>query len=211
MPTPDDPPSEIPNGAELPRTAVGDLDGDGRDDQLTTWRLTLGDDEVIHHLRVVTSSGKVVEGELSEASAMADVRPLGTIPVGDGKWAALVVESAGASGENIALWGLHAWPDDPCSLGRLTIADDSAELTFPIGGTVGQVSGLRCTEVDGMPALGITTATQESGGDTYAWQEQRVQWSGAGALRGAGTDSGSVAVDGLDQYAGLDCPGISLE
>lgn len=96
---------EVPNGAERVQERIGDLDGDDAPDRLVTWAVTLDEDETVFHLRVVTGSGFVAERELTEASATADVRPLGTVPIGDGHQAALVVEDVGASAELISVWG----------------------------------------------------------------------------------------------------------
>lgn len=200
----------IPNGAERVREAIGDLDGDDTPDQLVTWAVTLAEGETVFHLRVVTGSGHVAERELTEAGAMADVRPLGTVPIGDGHQAALVVEDVGASVELISVWGLHDWDDEPCSLGRMTIADDTAPVVFPVGATVGVTNGLACAEVEGVPTLAMRTVTASEDGETYDWQEAHLYWEGAGALRTASQDEGTFGADDerREQFASVDCPGI---
>lgn len=210
-PRADDPPAEVPNGAEHVAEASGDLDGDGADDRLVTWAVTLGDDQVDHRLRVVTASGRVAEAALDRAGPMADVRPLGTVPVGDGVSGALVVEDVGASSQQVSLWGLHAFDDDPCALGRLTVADDSYPVTFPVGATAATKAGLWCHEVDGTPTLTVRTATVDPEDDRrFDWQSADLVWSGAGALQMVSRDSGTVSAAEADGYGTLACPGISL-
>ncbi len=210
-PRADDPPAEVPNGAEHVAEATGDLDGDGADDRLVTWSVTLGDGQVDHRLRVVTASGRVAEAALDRAGSMADVRPLGTVPVGDGVSGALVVEDVGASSEQVSLWGLHAFDDDPCSLGRLTVADDSYPVTFPVGATAATKVGLRCHEVDGTPTLTVRTATVDPEDDRqFDWQSADLVWTGAGALQMVSRDTGTVAAAEVDGYGTIACPGISL-
>lgn len=211
-PSQGDPAAEVPNGAERVREEVGDLDGDDTPDRLVTWAVTLGDGETVFHLRVVTGSGYVAERELTEAGAMADVRPLGTVPIGDGHRAALVVEDAGASAELVSVWGLHDWEDEPCSLGRLTIADDAAPVVFPVGATAGTSNGLACTEVEGVSTLSTRTATASDGGGTHHWEQVDLHWEGAGALRTANRDEGTFSADDprREAFASLDCAGLDL-
>lgn len=204
--------TDLPNGAERPTEVTGDIDGDGTDDTLSTWQLTMGDEEVLHHLHVATASGYADQAEIVGASSMANIRPLGTVPIGDGLMAALVVEGVGASAELVSLWGLHDFTDEPCSLARLTVGDDSAPLAYPVGGTAGNASGMRCTEVDGVPALAVTTITPASDGvGDFAWESQVLQWSGAGALDVVDTRSGTESIDKIAEYSGINCPGINLD
>lgn len=204
---------EVPNGAERVQERIGDLDGDDAPDRLVTWAVTLDEDETVFHLRVMTGSGFVVERELTEASATADVRPLGTVPIGDGHQAALVVEDVGASAELISVWGFHDWEDERCALGRLTIADDAAPVVFPVGATVGVTNSLACAEVEGVPTLAVREATASEDGETYEWTETHLYWEGAGALRTVSQDAGSFAADDdrREEFASLHCPGIDLQ
>lgn len=202
--------TDLPNGREVTNQATGDLDGDGEDDQLSTFKVSLGEDEAIWMLHVVAATGFAAEVELGEADAMANVRPLGTVPIGDGLHAALVVEGVGASNELVSLWGLHDWDDDPCALGRLTVADDMSPLTYPVGGTAGEAHGLRCVEADGAPALAVTTTTPTND-DQTDWSSQVIAWSGAGALNLVGSDQGQVSTSEAAAYTGINCPDISLE
>lgn len=101
--------------------------------------------------------------------------------IGEGHRAALVVEGAGASAELVSLWGLHDYDDEPCSLGRLTVGDDTAPLRYPVGD------------------------------DENDWTSEQLTWSGAGALNIAGTDGGTVATADAAGYTGLNCPGISVD
>ena len=204
-------PTEVPNGAERVAEATGDLDGDGVPDRLVTWALTLDEDQVVHRLRVVTGSGFVAEAELDQADSMADVRPLGTVPVGDGVAGALVVEGVGASSVQVSLWGLHAVDGAGCDLGRLTVADDSSPVTFPVGATAATKAGLWCHEVDGTPTVTVRTATVDpEDEDQFDWQSADLVWSGAGALQMVARDTGTVSAAEVEPYGTLACPGITL-
>lgn len=209
-PATSDLPPDVPNGAERVAEATGDLDGDGEPDRLTTWGVTLGEGEVLFMLKVVTATGHASEVELARNAGMADVRPLGTIPIGDGHRAALVVEDAGASAELVSLWGLRDRDGGRCRLGRLTVADDAAAPTFPVGATASTVDDLLCTEVDGHPALTVRSAVATGDGDTYEWASWSLTWDGVDALRVVATDEGVGTGDELGLLAGTDCPGVAL-
>jgi hypothetical protein len=209
-PATSDLPPDVPNGAERVADATGDLDGDGEPDRLLTWGVTLGEGEVVFRLKVVTATGHVSEVELVRNAGMADVRPLGTIPIGDGHRAALVVEDAGASAELVSLWGLRDSGDGDCRLGRLTVADDAAAPTFPVGATASTVDDLLCTEVDGHPALTVRSAVATDDGDTYDWTTTSLSWDGVDALRVVATDEGTGTGGEIGLLAGTDCPGVDL-
>jgi hypothetical protein len=120
-----------------------------------------------------------------------------------------VLESVGASGQNVALFALHDWDDEPCAFGPVTIPDHTVPRTFAIGGTVGQSSGIGCTEVAGVPALTVSEATQSS--DGYDWMWSAWHWFDHGALEFAADDLASIPQGGnLPGVGQLDCPGLSL-
>jgi hypothetical protein len=198
----------LPPEAERVEQAAGDLTGDGQADQIITYAIGSGADSIFY-LRVVTASGYVVERELDEASAMAPVAPLGAAALGGDREVTFVLESSGASGFNVALFGLHDWDDDPCALLPVTIPDHTVPRAFPVGGSVGQASGLGCDEVGGQPALLVTTAQQNAGGE-HDWHQTSWRWFDAGALEFVDEDSTVVASgDTLPGVGEVACPGVA--
>lgn len=201
--------AELPVDAERIEQTVGDLTGDGMQDEVITYAMSSGD-ATTYYLRVVTGSGYVVERQLEDASDLAPVQPLGAAALGGDREVAFVLESAGASGFNIALFGLHDLDDEPCPLLPVTIADHTVARQFTIGGTVGASSGLGCAEVGGTPALTVTQAERSSDGG-YEWTRAAYHWPDAGELRFADDDVAAIPEgEDVPGVGILDCPGMTL-
>lgn len=198
-------PAVSPDTVERFEEAAGDLTGDGQPDRLITYAAADGG----FHLRVETAAGFMTETTLDHATAMAPVAPLGAAALGGDREVAFIVESAGPSGLGISLWGLHDRDDDPCALGRVTIPDHTAPVTFTVGGTVGQASGLGCSEVAGAPALLVRTAEQ-TGDGAYAWTETAWRWLDRDALIFVAADEQSIPEgDDLPGVGVLECTGVA--
>jgi hypothetical protein len=194
----------LPPEAEDVQTTNGDMAGDGQVDEVLTYRIGS-----IYYVRIVAASGYIVERELEDASDLAPVAPLGTLNLGGDRDVVLVLESAGASGQNVALFAIHDWDDEPCALGPVTIPDHTVPRTFAIGGTVGQSSGLGCTEVAGAPALTVSEATQSA--DGYDWMQTTWRWFDRGALEFVSDEMASIPQgDDLPGIGQLDCAGMAL-
>ncbi len=200
---------EPPAEATRVEQVLADLDGDGQPDQLTTYAV---DDAgaATFHLHVRLATGYATDRAL-DADSIADVRPLGTAVIGEGRPVAFVVEQAGAGVVNVALFGLHEWDDDPCELGRVTIADPDLAPQLPVGNG----HGLQCRDVDddAVPELVVREAVPaDADGTTWEWTEAAYRWSGAGALRTVTVESGTFTLPGdddrLEAFSTLDCPGV---
>lgn len=189
-----------------------DLDADGRPDEVTTYSFEI-DGVTTFVLRVELASGYFDEEVLTEASEVAPVGPLGAAEIGADRPALFVVESTGASTFNVSLWGLHEFDDNPCTLGRITVADHEAPLVFAIGGNVSRASGLECRDVDGdgVPEL-VEQFAQTDDQETYQWTEVASTWPGAGALRFVAEEAGTYETPDDDELIeglySLDCPGV---
>lgn len=201
--------ADLPAGAEHVQTATGDLTGDGQPDELITYAIDPGD-SLIFTLRIVTDSGYIAERELEAAVDLYPVMPLGAASLGGDREVAFVLEGSGASGFGVSLFALHDWDDDPCALLPVTIPDHTAPRMFPIGGTVGQSSGLGCAEVGRRAALTVTRAEQTTGGG-YEWMRSTWHWNDQGALEFVDDEQATIAEgDDLPGVGELDCEGIDL-
>ncbi len=201
--------ADLPAEAEHVQTATGDLTGDGQPDELITYALDLGDSPIFT-LRIVAASGYIVERELEAAVDLYPVMPLGAAALGGDREVAFVLEGSGASGFGVSLFALHDWDDDPCALLPVTIPDHTAPRMFPIGGTVGQSSGLGCAEVGGVPALTVTSAQQSSDGG-YDWTRFSYHWPDAGELQFAADEMAVIPEgDNIPGVGELTCAGMSL-
>ncbi len=201
----------VPAAAERVEQATGDLTGDGQDDTILTY--AIGDpDSPTFLLRIEAASGYVVEVPLDDASAIADVRPLGAASFGGDRDVAFVVEDSGASGINVGLWALHDQPDAPCALLPVTVPDHTVSRTFAVGGSTGHASSLACDDYTGDGATELIVTEAEADGDGgYTWREVAFFWHDGGELLDAGLDDGTVAeLSDLDAQLGADCPGVDL-
>ena len=201
--------ADLPAEAEYVQAATGDLTGDGQPDELITYALDFGD-APIFYLRIATASGYIAERELEAAVDLYPVMPLGAASLGGDREVAFVLEGSGASGFGVSLFALHDWDDDPCALLPVTIADHTVPRMFPIGGTVGQSSGLGCGEEGGVPALTVTNAQQSSDGG-YDWTRFSYHWPDAGELQFAADEMAVIPEgDDIPGVGELDCAGMSL-
>ena len=129
----------------------GDFDGDGKSDQLSTYRVGGAG---TWHVRVDLAAGGAAELELP-ATAL-NVKALGgsRLDVGPSE-AALAVVGSNAAGVNVGLFVLRS-----CKVERVTVAGNPAE--FPVRASVGARSGLAC-QAAGLVAYTATTTD----GQTY--------------------------------------------
>ncbi len=201
---------DLASNAQRVEEAVGDLDGDDRPDRLVTYKQG---DQGSFFFRVVLATGYVVEAPLDQASDMAPVKPLGATTIGADRQVAFVVEQAGASTANLSLWAMPDYPDQPCGLSRVTIADPTSPTLFPVGGSAGAGSGLQCRDMDGDGATDLVVRSiSAEGDDTYSWSEQGWHWPGQDALRGVGQADGTFHEpddhDEIGSFHSFDCPGV---
>jgi len=178
-------------------TATGDVDGDGRADDLEVYADGTDTNPGPWHLAVATARGTRL------ATAIADVAPgeehvrlLGAATVAGPSQLVFVQVGTGASDSIVGLYTVAE-----CSLARV------AGPLLAVGGTVTHLDGLRC----GDGALSVLQA-DSTDGSTYQTSVQRYA-----------VDAGSLTADGapvtatmaasdprLSAFASLDCPGVSL-
>lgn len=191
--------------------AAGDFNGDGTPDTLVVYgtgndatpapyvvRVELGGDGGTVETPIVDAATdpnqnvKALGG--SEISARAGLPP-------DGSGAeAFVAVGSGASTFLVGVYQLKA-----CQLVRLA----GAGSTFPVGGTVTHLSGVRCDGVSGGVRL-VRVSAESTDGETYTTSEQPFDVKGDQLVPSGAPVAGSVSVNDpqLSSFSGLDCPGV---
>jgi hypothetical protein len=206
-------PPAVPPDA-IDRTSVSaDFDGDGANDTLSTYGTGTADNPLPWHLRLDRANGGAVDVLIPDASGVAAVRPLGGSEISAGAGIApdgsgveaFVLIGAGASTSLVAVFQYH-----DCDLVRLTGPSTTEPATFPIGGTVTHLGGLRCDGVSGGSRLVVLTA-DSTDGTSYQTSDQLLR------IEGAGFDTPNAPiVDVLDAgdanlsaYTTITCPGVT--
>ena len=168
-----------------------DVNGDGADDVLAV--RSAG---ATYSLRVDLAGDRgSLETVIEDASGVVPARVLGASGPN-----VFVVVDAGASATIVGIYQV-----DGCSLTRLATATGGPE-SFPIGGTVTHLDGLRCGPEGFLDVL----SADSSDGETYSTTDQRLR-RGEGVLDEEGpATTGTLWVQdpALQSYAHLDCPGV---
>ncbi len=154
------PDTPVEAGATNMTSAVGDLDGDGASDEPTAY---LAGSE--WHLHVTLSSGGGADIVVTEPSAdVGGVEMLGGVDVnGDGDDELWAKVGAGASVELVGLYDLAG-----CDLVAATRG--GAPAVFPVGGSVLNVAGVRCDDVDDNGALDFVVELSASSTDGVTFE-----------------------------------------
>ncbi|MGH9086467.1 MAG: hypothetical protein ACRDYW_13545 [Acidimicrobiales bacterium] len=146
-------PARLPDDASDLEEGAGDVDGDGRVDELRSYRTADG-----WHVQVELASG----GGADLSAGLTDAGGFGVIGGadvdGDGADEVWARTGAGASAVIVGLARL-----DGCSLTRVALESGEA-ADFPAGGSVGTAAGLECAATD--PSAHVTTYTASNTGDT---------------------------------------------
>ena len=146
-------PAPLPSGASDVEEGAGDVDGDGRGDELRSYRASDG-----WHLQVELTSG----GGADLATGLLDPGGFGVIGGadvdGDGADEVWARTGAGASAVIVGMARL-----DGCSLTRVALEGGDA-ADFPAGGSVGTTAGLDCAATD--PSAHVTTYLASNTGDS---------------------------------------------
>ncbi len=118
-----------------------DLDGDGDTDVMTVYGLGPESSPTAWRIRVETAAGEAFDSPLdADVSGLAPITAVGGGDIdGDGTDELFSVVGAGASATIVAI---HT--RDGCDLVPLTVG--AAPAQFPVGGSVGSMGGLTCTE-----------------------------------------------------------------
>lgn len=194
-------PIGLPDGAANIAEAAGDVDGDGADDDLLSYRLGTDD----WRLRVELAAGGAADVVIPSFGDGA-IAVLGGADVdGDGDdevWAQT------GSGASAAIIGLARFTD--CKLERVTFAGgDPAE--FPVGGSVGNAAGLDC-EGHGDPTADLTGYTATNTGEgTY--EVTATEYALEGTVLTQGASAVTTATLGDEAFAratSFSCDDLSL-
>ncbi len=176
--------------------ANGDFDGDGFVDVLSTY---LVPSEARWHVRVEFGAGGSDDLAIMDSGMVAPARPIGGHDVeGDGTDEAFVTVGSGASAVRVGLYDVA-----DCGLTRVTVGADPA--VFPIGATIGNVSGLACNvvgDLDRLFAQQVTADEYEGGFEPFAL-------SGSVLTPGPG-DGASFSAAEAGDLATLDCGTLVL-
>ena len=207
-------------GAAVPPAAVnvthadGDFDGDGASDTLTVYGAGTATQPSPYHVHIDLAGGRgtvdaaIVDAatdstEVVKALGGADITSSAGLPPDGSGAEAFVAIGSGASDTLVGVFQLTG-----CSIARLTGPQGNAPSTFPIGGSVTHLDGLRCDGTAGGQRLVQLSATS-SDGVTYTTPETRLT-----VANGHFTPDPPIAdtVNAHDQrlqpFTGLDCPGV---
>lgn len=178
-------------------TSIGaDVDGDGLADVLITYIVP---SEARWHVRVEFGAGGSDDLTIVDSDMATPSRPIGGHDVdGDGTDEAFVTVGSGASAVLVGLYDVTA-----CGLTRVTIGTDPA--VFPIGATVGNVSGLACNVVGDLDRL----FAQRVAEDVYEGGFEPFTLTGSVLTSGFGDGAGFSAAE-AGALATLDCGTLAL-
>jgi hypothetical protein len=186
------PPAEATDATSV----SADFDADGLADTLSTYLVPF---EARWHVRVEFGAGGSDDASIADSDMVAPARPIGGHDVnGDGTLEAFVTVGSGASAVLVGLYDVAA-----CGLTRITVGADPA--VFPIGATVGNVSGLSCNGVGDLDRV----FAQQVGPDEYEGGFEPYSLAGSVLTAGFGDGAGFTA-DEAAALATLDCGGLTL-
>jgi len=203
-----------PNGAPDFTDAQGDYDGDGQPDSLLTYA-TNTSEPVDHHVQIQTATGHHVDAVLSDALSSdasqqphalggADITTSAGLPPDGSGAEAFVTVGSGASVQLVAIFQLV-----DCTLTRLADADTAEPATFPIGGSVTHLDGLRCDGAAGGVRL-VQLSAESDDGETYTTTERRFEvQNGRFVVTNTVNDTITNSDPRLQAFSVIDCPGVS--
>jgi hypothetical protein len=193
----------VPSGASARTTAVGDVDGDGEDDELRSY--LLGNDEA--HLQVSLAAGGGADLVVTTFGTPA-LAVLGGADVdGDGADEVWAQTGFGASATIVGLARLAG-----CELVSVTFAGgDPVELA--VGGSVGSAAGIACdAHLD--PTADLTTysaSNMDSEGGGYDITATEYALEGTSLVQKAiEATTASAGDDMFTRATGFSCDGLSL-
>ena len=186
----------IPADAAAGDTIAADLDLDGLDETVSTY-FAPGDSR--WHLRVEWGSGGTTDQIVTDSNGATPTRPIGPHDVdGDGTPELFAVVGSGASTALIGLYDVG-----PCQVHRVTL--DGAPAVFPVGATVGTVSGLSCGPVGDLDAH----FAENTGGDMFEGGFAPHSLAGSVLTPGFG-DGATFTGDEAAALATFDCGSLVL-
>jgi hypothetical protein len=188
-------PPLAPGAADL-TSAGADVDGDGLADLVSTYVVPA---EGRWHVRIEFGVGGSADATIADSGMVAPARPLGGHDVdGDGTDEVFLTVGSGASAVLVGLYDVAG-----CALARVTAGPEPA--VFPIGATVGNVSGLSCDGVGDLDRL----FAQEVAADLYEGGFEPYTLSGNVLTVGIGDGATFTAAE-AGALAVLDCGSLDL-
>lgn len=183
------------DAADLTEVAV-DLNVDGQLDSLQTYAVPSEDR---WHIRVEFGGGGAFDEAIEGSNLVAPARPIGAVDLEeDGTMEAFAVVGSGAA---VLLIGLY--DVDGCAITRITIGGSPA--VFPVGATVGSVSGLSCEGVGDLDRL----FASRIGADAFEGGFEPFALVGAVLTPGFGDGAGFTDAEAA-ALATFDCAGLTL-
>lgn len=186
----------VPGVAVDVAAVTGDVDGDGSDDVLTSYRVP--GDPPTWRLRVELAAGGSVDVAM-EGDVLAAHRVLGVSDLdGDGTSEVFAQVGQGAYTVLIGMWSLVGCDLETVMLGAVP-------AVFPAGASVANVVGLSCPPGDGL----VETVLQSSDGVSYAGVAITYRLDGTGLIEVAEV-AVAATVEQTDQLSGFRCGEMSL-
>jgi hypothetical protein len=188
-------PVALPEGTLVFAGGSGDFDGDGTSDDLLTYQVAADN----WRLRVIFADGGGADATIEDVMDFAPPRPIGGFDIdGDGTAEAFLTVGAGASTTHVGIFDVAA-----CVVTPVTV--NGAHTVFPVGASVGAVSGLSCAG-DGIVRRTFAQRTDET---TFAGGYEDYTVTGSDLV------SQQVVTDALtEEQAGVlgqfDCGGLTL-
>lgn len=178
---------------------AADVDGDGQDDALHSFRQEAEGDEAAYILQVELAAGGGAD-EAIVGDGFATVGVLGGHDLdGDGAEEIWVRVGAGASTTILGLFWL-----DGCDLERVTL--DGMPVEVPAGASVGTLSGVECAA----PGL-VLHSGENVGGDAYAVHSTGYAFDAGVLVEETGADSTTTAGGaGFEVASTFTCGELSL-
>ena len=195
---PDNGPVPPPGATDL--TEVGaDLDADGRDDRVLSYRRADGTRRIAVEL-AAGGTAAVDAGSAEELEGPSPLRVLGGARVGGDAETVFAVTGAGASVIVVGLFQLVE-----CAVAQVAFASGQP-VALPVGGGITHGDGIACTD-GGL----VTLSARSTDGESFTTEDTRYRVDGNTLVQVA-TSSGTLARpadgDALDRYFALDCPGL---
>lgn len=191
-----------PEGAVDVSEAAADVDGDGSEDRVFTYRRSDGDRRVA--VELAGGGTAAVDASASPSEGPSPLSVLGGVDLGGEGDTVVAVTGAGASVVTVGLFQF-----DDCALTPVTF-ESGADVELPVSGAITHGDGLRCSGSDGGPPLTRLSATSTDG-ETFTATETGYRIEGTTLVEISsqtttltrGADDEEIAA-----YYTLDCPGL---
>jgi hypothetical protein len=195
-------------------TAAGDFDGDGSNDTLTVYGTGSSTQPSPYHVHMDLGAGHgtadaaIVDAATDSAQVVkalggADITSSAGLPPDGSGVEAFAAIGSGASDTLVAVFQLTN-----CTINRLTGPQGNAPSSFPIGGSVTHLDGVRCDGTAGGQRLVQLSATSDDG-FTYMTKETRlVVTNGHLTPDPPITDTIDAQDPRLQAFSSLDCQGV---